>query len=697
MSEINESNPTNGNEMSAGEPLEAPLITPAVEKQGTPWGPIVGGIAVAGALLGGVWFAASGNDEVDVASVDPSEEVAEESTDEDGSDSDTDATASEGALFEEEAMEDEEALEDFATAAADSVFGGSSSSPAVWDGEQFIRLNMNGAGWTASTSTDGLNWVETPATGLPDEGYVYGLVEEDGVLAGIVDEYDERGSRQSLVTSTNGTDWTAVVLPNSDEGDSNYSGIALLNGQVIGIRTTYDNSGDPYQILMDAGILTGELQESFCGFDYDYENEGGPIDLLTCNYEENEENYPTDEELDALAARYDAAETDEERRAIEEELDELWGNGDTEVFATINPGDPVYDALSETLFGEFEGGGETIEVVSGPLSGPFDVSAPFDQSGYASGIVQTDSALFVSFENYDERTGSSSAVILTSTDGASWTEVGAPPASQGGSLQGFGDALFYMSYDETGGSSSYISTDGASTWTLSTLETSLFETYSQFSAGEAGIVALTNGLLEPYSFEEPEFRGPEVSPVIEKDGFTLDLGYFDGTLTLTGPDGLVISLSEEEVYDGDGTAVRMNPINGATTFLDPDTGEDLITFTDADYQAAYEAFDSEFYEEEVYEEPARGVEVHFSTDGVTWTELDSSVLDTTDPNSFVGFTGVGDDEAAFFIETYNNIEPSPDLFLFEEEGREPTDAELEALQLWEQGSSSTEYVRIPLG
>ena len=56
--------------------------------------------------------------------------------------------------------------------------------------------------------------------------------------------------------------------------------------------------------------------------------------------------------------------------------------------------------------------------------------------------------------------------------------------------------------------------------------------------------------------------------------------------------------------------------------------------------------------------------------------------------------GVGDDEAIFSITTY--AEPDEELFAFEEEGREPTDEELEALELFDGGSDSTEYIRIVL-
>lgn len=698
MSDHQEPNSTNSGEVPEHEPVVAPLV----EESKFPWGPIIGGIAVAGALIGGVWFATGGDDEIDVASTDPTEESTSAEEDSEGERTSDESVGIDSSVTEEaspvefeEAMEDEGFVGDFAM---DSVaFGGGGSSTAIWDGERFVQLNMSISGWSVSTSTDGLDWTETPIAGLPENGYVHSLTESDGVLVGLVDSYDESGSTSFVVSSTNATDWNLVELPSPDGGDAGYGGLAVIDDQAILIRTIYNNGDDPYRLLMDAGILDGN-QEEFCGFDYDYENEGGPIDVLICNYEEYEENEPTDEEIEALAARYDEAETDEERRAIERELDELWGGGGQEVLLTISPGDPLHAELTKGLFGESESNMST-EVLTGPVGGPFTVATTLDQNGYlTSGLIRTDSAVFAGFDDYDEATGTSQINILTSTDGVTWSDAGSPPpATQGGSLQGFGNVLFFMGYGDNGQSDSFISTDGAATWVPSTLQTDLFDTYTQFAASEAGIVALTQGGLEPYSYNEPDFSGPDSNPVLEKEGFTLELGWNDGTLTLTGPDGLVISLTEEEAYTGEEEVVRMNPISGSLTFLDPETGDDLITFTQDDFEEAYGSFEEEYYVDEEYEEPARGLQAHFSLDGTSWTELDSSALNTDNPNSFAGLVGVGDDEVVFFVETYTEQDYPQEIFAFEEEGREPTDAEIEAIQLWEENQSTIEYVRIPLG
>lgn len=697
MSDHQESNSVDGAETSVEEPMGGPVVAALDEESKVPWGPIVGGIAVAGALIGAVWFATSGDSEVDLASTDPVEAVAEESgseeepMDEETSDESDDVANADTdeADGEEYAVEESEEamMEDFAM---DSVYGGfyGSSTQAVWLDGQFVRLENNRSGWTAFTSADGLDWAESPATGLPAEGYMYNLVGEDGLIAGIVEQYNENGASHRVASSTNGIDWTTVELAGTGENsEAGYSGIALVDGNIVTIRTIHEYGNDPYLLLSEAGILDG-IEEEFCGFDY--ADEGAPIELKTCSYEDNS---PTDEEVDALAARYDEAETDEERSVIERELEELWG-GDQEVFMTINPGDPLYAELQESFFGEPETE-MTVEVISGPVAGPFVVSSPFSQNGYMTGLFQTDSAMFVGFETYDERSESSDLTILTSTNGQSWSEVSTPPASNGGGLQGIGNVLFFTSYDEAGGSTSYVSVDGAQTWSESSLETALYQSSSTFMAGNAGIVAMTQGLLEPYEYNEG--YAPEENPVLEKDGFTLELGWGDGSMILSGPDGVITEVSEEEASSNSNDLVRSNPINGNLTFIDPETGEDLVTFTEDDWERAYGSFEEEHYEEEVYEEPEQGIELAFSLDGVSWTSLDASQFNGLGYNSSVGLVGVGDDEAVFFIETYNESDFPEEVYAFEEEGREPTDAEIEAIELWEGNQSSIEYIRVPLG
>ncbi len=702
MSDYYENQRTDGGQTPPSEPVEAAVIAADSSESSTPWALIGGAVVLAAALVGGIWFATSGETEVDVAQGESTEEVAEPTNGseepDDGIEEEVGDTAAEieanaaeqaateEAEFAEEAMESEFFTDEMAV---DSSIGyGGGISTAVFDGSQFVQLSNDGDSWTVKTSTDGLLWEETPASGLPTAGYVYQLVHQDGQFLGLVESYESGTSSQSIAASADGVNWTTTALPSaSAANEAWYQNLALIDGRVLLLRNIYDRSNDPWQILLDAGVLTGELEENFCGFDF--AEPGDPINLLTCDYEA-EFNYPSDADLDELAARYDAAETDAERKAIEAELDALWGE-ETEVFMTINPGEALYDELSSAMTSEFEHQ-ETLELVAGPVTGPFEVVHTFDQDGYSSGFATIDSAIFASFESYDERVGASNFEILTSTDGVSWSPVATPGGAQGGYLQGFGDVLVFNSYGEFGGSITHISTDGAATWTESSLGSSLYDPYSQFTSSDAGIAALTQGLVEPYSHDVHE--GPEVSPVLTKDGYSLDVGWNTGVMILTGPDGVVIyELSEEDMWGGDSDAVRMNPISGAMTFLDPNTGEDLVTFTDEDWEAAYGAVE-EVVEPIEWEEPAQALELHYSADGTSWTELDTSSIGEFGYDRYVSLVGIGDDEVVLSVETYN--EPPEELWAFEMEGREPTDAEIEALQLWERDSSNIEYVRIPL-
>jgi hypothetical protein len=197
------------------------------------------------------------------------------------------------------------------------------------------------------------------------------------------------------------------------------------------------------------------------------------------------------------------------------------------------------------------------------------------------------------------------------------------------------------------------------------------------------------GSLEP--FEYPQEPTGEIS--VSRDGYTLTIDMRDnGKMTLTGPDGAVIhTLSEEDMW-GEGNAdgvVRTNPFTGTPTFLDPDTGEDLVSFTDEDFEAAWGSVEDDWVE------PEYGMEILFSADGTTWTVIEDERLSFDENEGSVNPVAVGDDEIIFAKHTWN--EPPAELFAFEEEGREPTGAEIEALEGWESqfaGDNAVEYIRV---
>ncbi len=709
---------TETNGFGGGEPL--PSVEVSLDQQiatsRTPWGAIVGAGALIVTLGVGAIALTGGDSEIGTAPASTSEggivdedngERAEDdqqaSADEEGADSEavsepSDAVA-EPAFVVEEATETFDVP--FEDAAFDSEFRGPTQSQTVFDGERFVSLVNDGDEWALRTSVNGLEWAETPVEGLPDDGFIYNLIFSNGAFVSTIDTYDvdTGSSSQSVVSSTDGLTWTVAPLPDAGENaEAGISGFVVLDDRVILVRNIYNTGPDPVELLIGAGILDENGREEFCGFDTT--GERGPISVLVCSYEEFEEfgefEGPTDEQIQELADRYDAATTDEERQAIEDELERLWGEPGNETAAVIEPGDPLYDEIYDLWFGPGTSGEMSASLLAGPFAGPFAEVGSLPADSYLNGLTQIDSALFASLESYDDIEGNRTT-ILTSTDGAVWNEVSSPSGVMGGSLQAAGDTLIFMAYSETGGTLTFVSTDGAQSWTEAPLETSLFESYTQFLSGEVGTVAFTSGLLEPFE-DSFGFPGPAERPVLERDGFELEVDYNVGTYTLRGPDGAEIYVVGEEELYGDDTsdAVRMNPISGALTWLDPETGEDLVTFTDDDWEAAYEEIDqveTEFYDGG-YEEPQQGFELQFSPDGTTWTELDASELIDVEPNTSVQPLAVGDDEVVISLTTYN--EPPEELWAFEIEGREPTDAERDALQLWEATGPNISYVRIPL-
>ena len=200
------------------------------------------------------------------------------------------------------------------------------------------------------------------------------------------------------------------------------------------------------------------------------------------------------------------------------------------------------------------------------------------------------------------------------------------------------------------------------------------------------------------TYDDAGFFGPEVEvAIIEKDGFVLEINAFTGEATFSTADGEVTheldSAWDPSLDDG---IANVNPISGDITFLDPETGEALVLITNDDINDAFgfPEFDEEDFEEE-FVEPDRITEVRATTDGTTWTLIDVPEFQDLGSNTSIYPVAVGDDEAIFSLETY--VEPPAELFAFEEEGREPTDAEIEALELFDGGSAESTYVRVELG
>ncbi|NNE96152.1 MAG: exo-alpha-sialidase [Acidimicrobiales bacterium] len=554
----------------------------------------------------------------------------------------------------------------------------------VFDGERFVSLGHGPDGPSVLTSEDGIDWTSTPIEGLPRNTYANRLVERDGVFALIGEQWDDSEATRFfepsaptfyLGYSSDLANWTFSELPivSAENTHSSIAGLGLTDSGVVVITQEYPTGPDEVRILFEAGILTEAHLGNYCGLNFTADDR---IEVQLCDHEEEFFEEPDEARMAQLEERWLAAETDEEREAIRAELESLWGEPDVEVLAVIEPDEPLHAELFSIYHAEWYEVPKA-QTLSGPIDGPF-TSSPLPFEGHIGNVVQTQGRLVVTAWN--ER---GSTTILSSTDGVDWSSVSVP-TSAGGEVWGGGDVLLFRSHDETGGSGLFSSWDGGDSWTPADIPTSLFNTYPEVMSGPAGLVAVVNGAVEPFDYPEPR------AVTVTRDGYSLttDFAGENEQSVLTGPDGEVIyTLTPEEMYSDESDRVRMNPFSGTPSFLDPETGELLVSFRSEDYEAAYSE-----WEEIPFIEPEYATEVFYSNDGVEWLRLD-------DPALMVEFTGhvspiaVGDDEAVFV----KHVGPPAELFAFEEEGREPTDEELAALEQWEmQTGGGMQYIRVEL-
>ena len=652
------------------------------------------GLVAAGAIIGGVAALSNGDDsEVDVAAIDEESGEAQDAEED---------VVEEPAPTTTAAPENEIAVAttigpaDFATdAVSDYGFGGGPGN-VVFNGEQFITVGYSASGNTIQTSTDGLDWDERPITGV-DDGYVSLLAEHDGTVVAIFEQWDEDledtgffgpedGPSYSMAVSTDLENWTTSELSvNAEDGyHTAVSGLALSESGVVILAQSYPNGPDEMRILFEAGILTEDDLERYCGLEFDED----AIIVNSCNYDEYEE--PTDVDMEAFEQRYEDAESDEERQALEEEFDQLMGPA-MEPITTILSTDPLFAELDGIYDYEYDEG-ETTTVLAGPLDAQLAL-ATLPGPGHTQGVVAIDGTFVVALTDYNE--SGVATTVYTSPDGLVWTEAGAVPNGVSGSLNVLGDdtLLFAGIDDVTGEPAMARSVNRGTSWEAIDIPVDLYGAYPMVVTGPAGAAVFITG-----STEEIPGYGPQGPIVITKDGYSLTLPDLSGGggATLVGPDGEIIhTFTDEQLQSTDGNIegiVRENPLTGMPTFLDPDTGEDLVSFTDRDFEEAYGVFD------EVYDEPEMTTVVLFSTDGVAWTSIEDDRLMVDNRNGGVNPLAIGDDELIVASYTWNA--PPDELFAFEEEGREPTQEEIEALDTWEMtnnGGDSTEFFRIELG
>ena len=496
-----------------------------------------------------------------------------------------------------------------------------------------------------------------------------------------------------VATSNNGVFWEISDLPQIpvDEGGFVFVNDAAISEDRLALLVSIEPEFiDPFQIIFEAGLLTEEELDNFC--DIRLDGPGEPIIITSCDFDEVDAAFAEFEEAIANAA------TDEERAAIEEEFfaleEELFGGQE---LLRLEPGDEFYDEIAEGFFAEPE---TDPVVLVGTIGGQFDVvELPFD--GFPNSIVATDEGFITT--GFDFVNGGT--VVLRSTDGLTWTQVERFQGIADGTE--FADVTIAANSDlalaivvdfstPDGGTAPVVlrSDDLGNSWAESEIPTELFGIFPQPVGGEAGFAALIEGTTEPFNF-----FGPELVEVVQGD-FVMEIRLNEGTAALRLLDGTVVheSVQLDQAF-GDGEVpgvLRIDPLSEDAIWLDPETGEDLIVFSGNDLNAAVDEAFLAFEEEVGFEEPEFVSELWFSADGETWVLIETFEPEP-DEDQFSFIAAIGDDEIVLLTETFPV--PPEDLFAFEEEGREPTPAEIQAIdEFFINNSEQTfEWTRVPVG
>ncbi|MFQ5968180.1 MAG: hypothetical protein ACE5MI_11315 [Acidimicrobiia bacterium] len=198
-------------------------------------------------------------------------------------------------------------------------------------------------------------------------------------------------------------------------------------------------------------------------------------------------------------------------------------------------------------------------------------------------------------------------LLWTSRDGLSWETTRAPEGI--GQIAVFGNQLIATN-DSGFGSSELIASSDAETW-KSLTPTGLFSDdimwhFGSLSASSYGIVAVAMGYAE-----EPFVEMEPPSIVITKGDITVTHDEMHGLVVVSRGDESLLEVSTwmEQVPD----QVAFDAGNRTMTFVNPDSGEDLVTVTFEEIEAAQQEAYGQF-------EPMRQESlVVFSPDGQQWT------------------------------------------------------------------------------
>lgn len=608
---------------------------------------------VAGLLL----VAAIGIGAVSVLGTDDSSELdlaqAEDTTSATNETSPANDTEAADAIIEgEEPMETEFA----STSPAFTPFQNNST---VFANGDFVTLTNMGDGFVINQGI-GDDTVTVPTTGLPADGHTSLLITTDSGFAALIEQFPEFSEEEEfgpfdpgpqptylLATSADLTSWTTAELPSlTDSADAGvYITSIAASGNQIAIAAQLNSFGGPEQVLLDAGLITEEDLFNVCSTEWT----DTQFMLSTCDFEEGAE---FDE---------DVAET---------------------LLITIDDTDPIFEEIEASMNAQDQG---QALIAAGPATGPFEIiDGPV--SGWDIAIAGTPDGFLIYGSGQD-----GTQQTFSSTNGLTWTETESPTEQNNAfpfvQLASNGNTIVAITQSQLGVEAA-TTTDLGQTWTQGAINSALFSPWGNVISGPAGFVAQLQGTTEPF-----DTGFPEDGIFLEKDGYSMSLDPFTGLASLVGPDGTAIH-EDVVLFGAIENVVRFEgPSEEDLIWLDPATGDDLVTFSESDFEAAYPEVTAaqDNFEDEDFVEPDSATEIWFSADGTTWTLLETS---SASFDAFSSVLAVGDDEVVTVSQAF--VEPPAELTDFENEF-EPTDEEIAALDAWyaEQGDDTT-YTVIPI-
>ena len=413
----------------------------------------------------------------------------------------------------------------------------------VWSGTSFVALAIDEARGAPSVlvSSDGAAW--SSAGDLPAGATPSGLAVSDGRLiawggegAAEAGPFGSSGGPVRVsVSDDDGATWSEVgsidTLDGAPDTDGPYlthhfvAGVAAVGDRVVAVvGTTRDLDLDA--ILTAAGYDVGPGGGAARGWGFDSGTGAGYVDYC-----------PTPLDADGGCAE-----------PVKLSLDEL-GITDEVFMGLAVAGDA-------TLYASVAGG--PFELLDDVIPG----------EGWPTGLVSSQGsfALAISGEN--------GSALLTSADGTSWT-----PADLGDSeveingIEVNGDVLVALGWTRSG-SGSLVSADGGQTWQE---QPALPVSVHDIAVGPGG--SAVTGTLD-VGFVEPI--------VVEKDGYAVSFGDEVSVVDLATGETIVTYGPEEQLADEPPAGVVEDEGPPWTlTFLHPDTGEELVTVTDADMVEAF--------------------------------------------------------------------------------------------------------------